>query len=299
MKKYIVILLSLLSLTAYAQNVKKVAVWETKCSDNSVLPMYATMVRGGMETAVGNTSGYEVFDRSAFDVLMKEHGFQRSGAVNDADIKKLGEMAGVQYVIVPEAMANGNEFYIIVKMLDVESGKFGGVYDALCAGNASDIYKTCRELRTKLFGSKNGQAELKPVKKERKYVDLGLPSGILWSDQNEEGYFTQNEAIQKYGNAVPTIWELDELKKKCVWRAEGTQFKVIGPNGNYIYLPANGKKTSTKTSHPVGDYGTIWSSTSIEKGNVSGLGFWIKDNYICLWDYKPDESLSVRLVKRR
>lgn len=145
-----------LSLFAVAQNEKQVAVWETKCSDNSISPMQATMVRGGMETAVGNTAGYKVFDRSAFDVIMKEHGFQRSGAVKDADIKKLGEMAGVQYVIVPEAMLQGNDFYIIVKMLDVESGEFGGVYDALCSSSAADIYKACRELGVKLFGIPSG-----------------------------------------------------------------------------------------------------------------------------------------------
>lgn len=142
-----------LSLFAAAQNEYKVAVWETKCSDNSILPMQATMVRGGMETAVGNTAGYKVFDRSAFDVLMKEHGFQRSGAVKDEEIKQMGQLAGVEYIIVPEAMANGSDFYIIVKMLDVESGEFGAVYDALCTSSAADIYKACRELGAKLFGN--------------------------------------------------------------------------------------------------------------------------------------------------
>lgn len=153
--KRILILVTMLAiaLSASAQNTKKVAVWETKCTDNSILPLQATMVRGGMETAVGNTAGYEVFDRSAFDVIMKEHGFQRSGAVKDEDIKKMGQLTGVQYIIVPEAMVNGNDFYIIVKMLDVESGKFGAVYDALSTPKGQDIYKTCKELGAKLFGN--------------------------------------------------------------------------------------------------------------------------------------------------
>lgn len=86
------------------------------------------MVRGGMETAVGNTPGYKVYDRSSFDAIMKEQNFQRSGAVDDQQIRQLGVMAGVQYIIVPEATAAGNEFYILVKMLDVETGEFGAVY---------------------------------------------------------------------------------------------------------------------------------------------------------------------------
>ena len=103
-------LILVLSALVMAQNIKKVAVWETKCSDNSITSFQSTMVRGGMETAVGNTPGYEVYDRSAFDAIMKEHNFQRSGAVDDKQIRQLGVMAGVQYIIVPEAAVDGNEF---------------------------------------------------------------------------------------------------------------------------------------------------------------------------------------------
>ncbi len=129
-----------------------VAVWETKCTDNSLKPIQKVMVRGGMETSVGNTPGYEVYDRSAFDVIMKEHGFERSGAVNDEEIKEMGKLAGVQYIIVPEAMVDGNDFYILVKMLDVERGKFGGVHQALCTPTGSDIYSACEKLGAELFG---------------------------------------------------------------------------------------------------------------------------------------------------
>ena len=111
------------------------------------------MVRGGMETAVGNALGYEVYDRTAFDVIMKEHGFQRSGAVSDEEIKEMGKMAGVQYVIVPEAMVDGNDFYILVKMLDVERGMYGGVHQTLCKPTGSEIYRACETLGAELFGS--------------------------------------------------------------------------------------------------------------------------------------------------
>lgn len=153
MRKLLSLLLLLLALivTSWAQN-KKVAVWETMCSDNSISPLQSTMVRGGMETAVGNTPGYEVYDRSAFDAIMKEHNFQRSGAVDEKQIRQMGVMVGVKYIIVPEAIADRNEFYILVKMLDVETGKFGAVYDALCGPSGTEIKKTCSELGIKLFG---------------------------------------------------------------------------------------------------------------------------------------------------
>ena len=140
----------LLPVIAMAQ--KKVAVMEVKAYEG-VKPMHAIMIRGGMETAVGNAKGYEVYDRSNFEAIMQEQNFQRSGAVKDTDIKRLGEIAGVQYIIVPEAAVDGNEVYINVRMLDVETGKFGGIHDKLCQCNAADIKQACEELGAELFGS--------------------------------------------------------------------------------------------------------------------------------------------------
>ena len=155
MKRILLIALALLLATAgsvTAQNKKKVAVWETKCSDGSITTFQSTMVRGGMETAVANAPGYTGYDRTSFDNILKEHKFQRSGAVSDAEIKRMGEMAGVQYIIVPEATASGNDFYIVVKMLDVETGEYGSAYDQLCNSSASSIKEACSSLAQKLFG---------------------------------------------------------------------------------------------------------------------------------------------------
>lgn len=148
---------------------KKVAVWDTKCTDNSITVFQSTMIRGGMETAVGNASGYEVYDRSAFDAIMKEHNFQRSGAVNEDEIKNLGMMAGVQFIIVPEAICYGNDFYIVVKMLDVETGKFGGVFEELCGSSGTEIKKACSNIGERLFGTSVTADAIKDYQNEKEH----------------------------------------------------------------------------------------------------------------------------------
>ena len=155
-KIFVFTVLMMLPALVVAQNVKKVAVWETKCDGKSVTSFQSAMVRGGMETAVANAPGYTGYDRASFDAILKEHNFQRSGAVSDSDIKRMGVMAGVQYIIVPEAYAQGNDFYIIVKMLDVETGEFGAAYDELCGSSASEIKQACTKLGGKLFGNSGG-----------------------------------------------------------------------------------------------------------------------------------------------
>lgn len=198
MKKYIIlsIVLFAFSLILNAQT-KKVAVWETKCGDNSITSFQSAMVRGGMETAVANASGYTAYDRTAFDAILKEQNFQRSGAVSDSDIKRLGEMAGVQYIIVPEALAEGNDFYIIVKMLDVETGEYGAAYDALCGTTPTEIKQACSQLGTKLFsgatiGNQGKTLSDNGTLNGHKWVNLGLPSGTLWATCNVGGFSSRD-----------------------------------------------------------------------------------------------------------
>ena len=79
------------------------------------------------------------------------------------------------------------------------------------------------------------------------YVDLGLPSGTLWKNANEGGdnaRYTYDEAVSRWGSKLPTKEQLVELKNKCRWKwttRKGVKgYKVIGPNGKSIFLPATG-----------------------------------------------------------
>lgn len=141
-----------LSLVAMAQN-KKVAVMETKAA-SGVTAFQSNVVRGAMESAVSKAKGYEGYDRATFDIIMKEQEFQRSGSVDDSQIKKLGQMAGVQYVLVTEASAQDGYFYILAKLLDVETGKYGQAYDALCGISPQNIRDACAGLGESLYKAK-------------------------------------------------------------------------------------------------------------------------------------------------
>jgi hypothetical protein len=75
------------------------------------------------------------------------------------------------------------------------------------------------------------------------YVDLGLPSGKVWKCENERGSYNFDDAMRLYGNKVPSNDDWRELKDNCRWEWQSFIFnkgyKVIGPNGNSIFLPVN------------------------------------------------------------
>lgn len=93
-------------------------------------------------------------------------------------------------------------------------------------------------------------------------VDLGLPSGILWKNKNEDGgFYTYEQALNKFRNKLPTKEQFEELKNECQWSWLGNGYKVTGPNGNSIVLPAAGGRNCDGGVLRVGSYGGYWSST--------------------------------------
>jgi len=159
---------------------------------------------------------------------------------------------------------------------------------------------------------------------ELTYVDLGLPSGLLWANKNVGAidsydyglYYSWGEKSSKntynwetyiwcegtetsltkyclqeeYGIPdyqsvldswddvaqfhlgencrIPSPEEFYELRTACTWKwysagnaeFEGVAgFKVIGPNGNHIFLPAAGENSGTGITH-AGVYGNYWTN---------------------------------------
>ena len=90
-------------------------------------------------------------------------------------------------------------------------------------------------------------------------------------DKGEHTYIGNNisgtqydVARQKWGGSwrMPTEEEFDELLSKCTWTwmtYKGINgYKVTGPNGNSIFLPAAGGREGTSL-YGQGSYGRYWS----------------------------------------
>lgn len=92
-------------------------------------------------------------------------------------------------------------------------------------------------------------------KGDTEFVDLGLPSGTLWKDSNENGFYDYENAIELFGDKLPSIIQLLELKTECQWIWMGNGYKIVGPSGKSIVLPAEFVEGD--------DYkGRYWSNTS-------------------------------------
>ena len=74
------------------------------------------------------------------------------------------------------------------------------------------------------------------------YIDLGLPSGTLWSTSFEKEsdtflYLPYNKAISLN---IPTQEQWEELMNICKWKGESGMFCCVGPNGAVLSFAKTG-----------------------------------------------------------
>ena len=166
------------------------------------------------------------------------------------------------------------------------------------------------------------------------YVDLGLPSRIKWatcnvgasSPEDYGKYYLWGETTTKteyktYGKdfsdikgdsrydaakanwggswRLPTEEEIRELKENCTWSwtTQGGKkgYKVTGPNGNSIFLPAAGHRIGTILSS-TGESGDYWTSTPYESDTDKAYVLYFHSGYQGVYWYDRDFGRSVRPV---
>ncbi len=108
-------------------------------------------------------------------------------------------------------------------------------------------------------------------------------------------------ARAKWGSTwrLPTANEIDELINKCSWKwttVGGVKgYKVTGPNGNSIFLPAAGDRNGSSLLGQ-GSNGYYWSSTPYGTSTAYSLTFY-SGRFSRYW-YRRGYGFSVRPVSR-
>ena len=127
------------------------------------------------------------------------------------------------------------------------------------------------------------------------YVDLGLSSVTYWKETNESGFYSYYNAVSKFGDKLPTKEQLEELQNECEWTWTGNGYKVTGPNGESITLPAAGYRSCDGAVNRVGTCGCYWSSTPDDSDYAWSLDF--ESSRVNMYNDKRCYGLSVRLVQ--
>lgn len=141
---------------------------------------------------------------------------------------------------------------------------------------------------TLIVKTNNKKSEKTPVsskkiynKEDFKFVDLGLPSGTLWAKSTAPGFYTFDEAKEQFPGILPETNQFQELYDECDWQwlkkkdaPNGVAgYRVTGPNGNSIFLEANGNQPLKASVHYAGKIGNYLSVTADSSSNGRLLNF--------------------------
>ena len=182
------------------------------------------------------------------------------GSTTNSTYTEKGFYFGEDLNVTTKYVVEGNDFSY--QLSDLTEGKTY-YYKAYLIHNNITYYGDVKEFSTKCLHAGH------------EYVDLGLPSGLRWATCNSgagspEEYgnylnFGEAEDATWGGNwRCPTKSEWEELKSNCAWTwttKDGVNgYKVVGSNGNSIFLPAAGYRDGSSLNY-VGSKGNYWSST--------------------------------------
>ena len=93
---------------------------------------------------------------------------------------------------------------------------------------------------------------------------------------------------------IPTAKEFAELMDKCKWTWTDGGYKVTGPNGNSIFLPAAGM-----AGHNLEDTGQYWTSTLCADFPCYAYAVMFGDDYISWNNSSRSSGCSIRPVKSK
>lgn len=152
MKKVFLLTCLLLSAFMTFAQTKKVAILEVEDASNQLTTAQKMMLRSNLSRAVTNTKGYEAYNRSDMDAIMQEHVFQRSGVVDSEQIRELGRMTGVSYILITKAVRSGNQLFVDATILNVETAQQELQDNMIMGLEPEAMQKGCEQLATRLFG---------------------------------------------------------------------------------------------------------------------------------------------------
>ena len=150
-----------------------------------------------------------------------------------------------------------------------------------------------------------GETKTKSSYTKKNSITRGLSNsklksrGIIGSDGNLTAAYDAATANLGGGWRMPTLDEMKELCKNCSWslttQNDVKGYKITGPNGNSIFLPAAGFRYSTSLYY-AGSNGLCWSATPYsDSGSAYSLGFFYSGHYDSC-THLSDRGMPVRPV---
>ena len=132
---------------------------------------------GELARVISESDRYLAVDRTdaILEQLAREHTYQRSGAVDDDQIKALGQQLGVQYLCISDINAVGKRYYLDTRLVDVVTAEIiRSVTATSSLKDANEMARTARNIALELIEADKTREQRLRRKKIFRYTAIGL-----------------------------------------------------------------------------------------------------------------------------
>ncbi|MDR3013557.1 MAG: hypothetical protein LBU70_10205 [Chitinispirillales bacterium] len=153
---------------------------------------------GELARILSESESYLAVDRTEaiLEQLAREHIYQRSGAVDDDQIKALGQQLGVQYLCISNISAVGRRFYLDTRLVDVVTAEIiRSVTATSRLNNANEMTRVARNIALELLEAERTREQRLRRKRIFRYTAIGLD--ILGAGALVYGYYENNNVVNQ------------------------------------------------------------------------------------------------------
>jgi len=274
-------------------------------------------------------NGCQIVERTQIVKVIEEQGFQKT-SLTETQMIRLGEIMNLSKIVVGDVNILGGSPNIDVRVVDVQTGEVTGRDGETFswANYRATVQKLAQRVAKQIDNTRG-------IQNGHEWVDLGLPSGSKWATCNvgaanskecgnyyswgettrkrcfeSSSYsYSSNQRVLPYSADVANvIWGSDwrmpskeqwvELINSCSWKKDGDGYKVIGPNGNSIFLPSAGYYEGCDLYFK-GAFGCYWSRIIGDKSDEAfsvGWNFLVGEDSYDIFESFRYSGYSVRPV---
>ncbi|MDR2693186.1 MAG: hypothetical protein LBB74_03110 [Chitinispirillales bacterium] len=174
------------------------------------------IVGGELARVMSESDKYTAVDRTEtiLEQLDREHVYQRSGAVDDAQIKAIGHQLGVEYLCISNINAVGKKYYLDTRLVDVVTAEIARSVTATSSlKDANEMTRAGREIALELLEADKTRTQRVRRKKIFRYTAIGLDvlgAGALAYGIMENGNVVKNKKSVTNVNAPKNAGRVDE-----------------------------------------------------------------------------------------
>jgi len=202
-----------------------------------------TIIGGELARVMSESEKYTAVDRTEaiLEQLDREHVYQRSGAVDDEQIKAIGHQLGVQYLCISNINPVGRRYYLDTRFVDIVTAEIKRSVTATSGlKDAVEMTRMGRNIALELLEAEKTRRQRALRKKIFRYTAIGLD--MFGVGALAYGYIEN-------GNVVRHTERIDEVGRGHI--SDGPEAERAATKRNVAYITGAALLASGVTIHIV------------------------------------------------